>query len=295
MELRQLKYFIAVAEELHFRNAAQRLNISQPPLSRQIRRLEEDIKVHLFVRNKRGVSLTPAGKRFLPYAKNILKSIDLAAEVARQGNPKAVTLGFVSSASMLLPPVLRRVRETHPTIELKMIEAGSQRQKDMIRAGELDIALVRGPWSCPGVISEAVQDDDLSIILANDHPRATDSTLKLADLAAEPFVFFPRELGPGFFDTVMSACNQAGFAPELTQVAGSTLTIIALVAAGQGYSLMPTRLATSSRGVTVRRPQDLTAQTQLSIAYPEGRESWELTASIVHAFKDLAASAYERN
>src|SRR5258706_7864457 len=108
MELRHIKYFLAVAEELHFRKAAEALHISQPPLSQQIRQLEEELKIALFVRNKRGVSLTPAGKRLLPHARRILAAVDAAILVTRQGAPNLVKIGFVSSAAMLLSPVMHR-------------------------------------------------------------------------------------------------------------------------------------------------------------------------------------------
>ncbi|HWA44984.1 MAG TPA: LysR substrate-binding domain-containing protein [Hypericibacter adhaerens] len=288
MELRHIKYFLAVAEELHFRKAAEALHISQPPLSQQIRQLEDELKVALFARNKRGVSLTPAGKRFLPHARRILAAVDSAVLVTRQGVPNLVKIGFVSSASMLLAPIMKRFRDGHPTVDLRLVEASTSRQGDMLRAGELDIGLLRAPWTSPGFVTETVARDKLAIILANDHPRAGDPKLKLADLADERFVFFPRELGPGYFDTVMAACNRAGLAPDLDQVAGSTLTIINLVAAGQGFSLVPLQLAAMSKGVTVHLPDDLEAETLLVAAYVEDKKDAELTRSLVTIFRTCA-------
>ncbi|QEX17289.1 LysR family transcriptional regulator [Hypericibacter terrae] len=288
MELRHIKYFLAVAEELHFRKAAETLHISQPPLSQQIRQLEEELKVPLFVRNKRGVSLTPAGKRFLPYAQRILAAVDSAILVTRQGVPDRVKFGFVSSAAMLLSPVMHRFREAHPSVDLRMVEASTSRQGDMLRAGELDVGLLRAPWASPGFISEIVARDKLAIILANDHPRANDPKLKLADLVHERFVFFPRELGPGYFDSVMAACNRAGLAPELDQIAGSTLTIINLVAAGQGFSLVPSQLAAISKGVTARIPKDLDGDTLLVAAYAQDKKDAELTRSLVKIIRACA-------
>jgi DNA-binding transcriptional LysR family regulator len=285
MELRHIKYFLAVAEELHFRRAAEILHISQPPLSQQIRQLEEELRVELFVRDRRRVSLTPAGKRFLPYARRVLAAVDSAVLVARQGEPNSLRIGFVSSSAMLLPSIIKKFRECNPSVDLHLVEASTSRQGDMLRTGELDIGLLRAPWASQGFISEVVSRDKLSIVLANDHPLANDPTLKLADLVNERFVFFPRELGPGFFDTVMAACNRAGFAPELDQVAGSTLTIVSLVAAGQGFSLVPSQLAATSKGVTSRITSDLDAETVLVAAYAADKKDSDLTKSLVEIVK----------
>lgn len=290
MKLRQIEYFVAVAEELHFRNAARRLNISQPPLSQQIRQLEEHLRIELFVRNKRGVSLTAAGRRLLPHARRILETVETASKAARYGETNILTIGFVSSASLLLAPAIRRIRELYPGIDLRMIEANTVRQGDMLRAGLLDIALVRGPWACANFVAEVVAREDLVLILAADHPRAADPTIKLADLAAEPFVFFSRELGPAFFDAVVGACNRAGFSPELNQVAGSTLTMIALVASGQGFSLIPRKLAAVANGIVAVQPPDLDATTTLLAAYHESRKQAEPIPSIVRIFRDFSAA-----
>jgi DNA-binding transcriptional LysR family regulator len=288
MNLRQIKYFVAVSEELHFRNAARRLNISQPPLTRQIKDLEEDLGVALFVRGKHGVSPTPAGRRLLPHAQRILKSVETASRAARWGESNSITIGFVSSASVLVPSISRQIRACNPEIDLQLIEEGSARQHDMLRVGELDIALVRGPWANTGYISEEVSRDKLALIVPNDHPRAGDLDLKLADLASESFVFFPRELGPGFFDTAINACYAAGFSPVMNQVAGSTLTMIALVASGQGFSLVPSSLAVMARGVTVLYPSDLNSTTQLLAAYPEECKRSEPTASVIKVLKGFS-------
>lgn len=287
MNLRQLEYFVAVAEDLHFRNAARRLNISQPPLSRQIKELEEDLKVELFVRGQGGVSLTLAGRRLLPHARRILKSIITARRAARGDESNAISIGFVSSASVLVPLFSQHIRAHFPEIDLRLTEAGSARQSDMLRVGELDIALLRGPWAKAGFISEDVRRDNLALIVPVDHPRAGDPDLKLADLASEPFVFFPRDLGPGFFDTAMSACHAAGFSPTITQVAGSTLTMIALVASGQGFSLVPSSLAAMAKGVKILNPSDLNSTTLLLAAYPKTRKLTEPTASIIEILKQF--------
>lgn len=285
MELRHIRYFIAVAEDLHFRKAAERLGISQPPLSQQIRQLEEYLKVPLFTRDRRGVSLTPAGKRFLPYARRIIAAVHSGVTIAREGAPNSLKIGFVSSASMLLVPIMRKFRETHPDVELTIVEASTSKQSEMLTTGELDVGLLRAPWARAGFISEVVAHDKLCLILANDHPLADKPGLKLADLVNERFVFFHRELGPGFFDTAIAACNRAGFSPHLDQVAGSTLTIVSLVAAGQGFSLVPSLLAATSNGVTVRPTSDLDADTQLIAAYQVEKKDSTIIRSLVEIIK----------
>ena len=288
MKIRQIEYFVAVAEELHFRNAATRLNVSQPPLSQQIQELEKHLGVVLFSREKAGVSLTPAGRRLLPHARRILESIEAASKAARHDVIKALNVGFVSSASPMLAPIIRQIRESFPDIDLRMIEANSARQADMLRSGSIDLALVRGPWTCAGFAREVIAEEQLALILATDHPRAADPDLKLADLADEPFVFFPRELGPGFFDTVVGACSRAGFSPELNQIAGSTLTMIALVASGQGFSLVPARLASVAKGIAALYPSDLNATTVLLAAFHESRRQMEPIPSIIRIFKEFS-------
>ena len=287
MNLRQLKYFVAVSEDLHFRNAARRLNISQPPLSRQIKELEEDLRVELFVRGRRGVSLTPGGRRLLPYARRILKSVETARQAAQGDDNNTITIGFVSSASVLIPSIAQKIRARIPEIDLRLIEAGSAQQGDMLRVGELDIALLRGPWSNIEYASEEIRRDNLALIVPNDYLRAGDPDLKLADLASEPFVFFPRELGPSFFDTAISACHAAGFSPTINQVVGSTLTMIALVASGQGFSLVPANLADMAKGVTVHKPSDLNSTTLLLAVYAKAGKLNKSTASIIEILKQF--------
>lgn len=285
MELRHIRYFIAVAEELHFRKAAELLHISQPPLSQQIRQLEEYLKVPLFNRDRRGVSLTVAGKRFLPYARRIVAAVQSGVTVAREGTPNSLKIGFVSSASMLLVPIMRKFREIHPDVDLRISEASTSRQSEMLTTGELDVGLLRAPWARPGFMSDVVARDKLCLVLANDHPLADKPGLKLADLVNERFVFFHRELGPGFFDTAIAACNRAGLSPQLDQVAGSTLTIVSLVAAGQGFSLVPSILAATSNGVTARTPEDLDAETLLVAAYQTEKRDNAIIRSLVDIIK----------
>ncbi|MCL4067973.1 LysR family transcriptional regulator [Pseudomonas sp. GX19020] len=288
MDLRQLRYFVAVAEELHFRNAAQKLHISQPPLSQQIRQLEDYVGQALFNRDTKGVRLTPAGRRLLPHARRAIKAAEIAFGAVQRAEGETLRLGFVSSSSVLLPAILKGFREAWPETELRLTEANSVRQGEMLLEGELDVALIRGPWRAPGFVTEEVSVDRLVLVLAEDHPRVGDPTLRLADLAVEPFVFFSRDIGPGYFDAVMGACMTAGFSPEVSQVVGSTLTMVALVSAGCGYSLVPESVAAVTRGVAVLCPPDLTAVSTLHAVFPETAASSPAVMSIIDAIRDQA-------
>lgn len=284
MELRHIRYFVAVAEELHFRRAAERLNVSQPPLSQQIRGLEEELGVALFHRNRRAVSLTPAGRRFLPRARRILSEIDAAILLTRHGSAQAFAIGFVSSATSLMAPVLRRLRAAHPGIELHLVEGSTSQQADMLRTGEIDVGFLRPPVPGRDINTEILMREPLALILANDHPLAGRPALKLADMARERFVLFPRALGPGLFDSIIVACRKAGFSPEIDQMGESMLTILGLVAAGQGVSLVPASLAREASGVVFHQPGDLDEMTALAAAYSIER----LGSPFIRTFIDAA-------
>lgn len=284
MELRHIRYFVAVAEELHFRRAAERLNVSQPPLSQQIHGLEEELGVALFHRNRRAVSLTPAGRRFLPRARRILSEIDAAILLTRHGSAQAFTVGFVSSATSLMAPVLRHLRAIHPDIELHLVEGSTSQQADMLRTGEIDVGFLRPPVPGRDINTEVLMREPLALILANDHPLAGRTGLKLADMARERFVLFPRALGPGLFDSIIVACRKAGFSPEIDQMGESMLTILGLVAAGQGVSLVPASLAREASGVVFHQPDDLDEMTVLAAAYSVER----LGSPFIRTFIDAA-------
>lgn len=287
MELRHIRYFVAVAEELHFRRAAERLNVSQPPLSQQIRQLEEELGVALFHRNRRNVSLTPAGRRFLPRARRILSEVDTAILLTKRGSAQAFTVGFVSSATSLMAPILRNFRSAHPEIDLRLVEGSTSQQGDMLRTGEIDVGFLRPPVPGRGINTEILMREKLALILANDHPLAGRSELKLADMARERFVLFPRPLGPGLFDSIIVACRKAGFSPEIDQIGESMLTILGLVAAGQGVSLVPASLSREASGVVFHQPSDLEEETVLAAAYSIERLGSPFIRTFIDAVREM--------
>ena len=242
-DLRRLRYFVAVAEELHFGRAARRLNVSQPPLSVQIRTLEREIGAPLLVRTQRRVELTEAGRVLLEEARRLLGQADAAVVHARRAAEGAVgrlTIGFVSTVDYsILPPLVRRFRQKHPGIALTLLELTGDRQQALLQSGELDLGLSILPSPAPALASRPVFREPLIAAVPANHPLAVRRRTTLRSLAAEPFIQFPRELAPGLYDLAIAACQKAGFTPHLAQEAIQMQTILGLVAAGLGVALVP--------------------------------------------------------
>ncbi len=243
IELRHLRYFVAVAEELHFGRAAQTLGMAQPPLSQQIKRLEARLGVALFRRNRRHVELTDIGAVLLDEARALLAHASRVNEAVRRaaaGTAGTVRMGFVGSAAHeVLPALLRRFREAVPDARVTLTELATTEQVTAIADGTMDAGLVRMPISSTDVATRPLVEEPLVIALPDFHPLAHRRRLPLAALADQPFVLFGRQLNPLFHDEVISACHDAGFSPDVVQEAGEMPTIVSLVAAGLGVSLVP--------------------------------------------------------
>ncbi|WAI81399.1 MULTISPECIES: LysR family transcriptional regulator [Achromobacter] len=245
MELRHLRYFTAVAEELHFTRAAARLGIGQPPLSQQIQQLEREIGTPLFLRLPRGVDLTEAGARFLEDARAILASADRAIDTARRlgrGERGAITVGFTASAVFhpYLPRAIRAYRDRYPDVRVTLTESNTISLLRGLRLGEVDVAFVRPPYLLdPEFESERVLDEPMLVALPPDHPLSRRRSVPIAALADEDFVLYPRPIGAGLYDAIQSACQRAGFAPRVIQEAPQMASIVSLVAAGVGISVVP--------------------------------------------------------
>ena len=242
-DLRRLRYFVAVAEELHFGRAARRLNVSQPPLSVQIRTLEREIGTPLLIRTQRRVELTEAGRVLLEEARRLLDQAEAAVVHARRAAEGAVgrlTIGFVSTVDYsILPPLVRRFRQKHPGIALKLLELTGDRQQALLQSGELDLGLSILPSPASSLTMRPVFREPLIAAVPANHPLAGRRRIALRSLAAEAFVQFPRELAPGLYDLAIAACQKAGFTPHLAQEAIQMQTILGLVAAGLGVALVP--------------------------------------------------------
>jgi DNA-binding transcriptional LysR family regulator len=281
MELRHLRYFVAVAEELHFGRAAQRLRIAQPPLSRQIRDLEREIGTPLFERVARGVELTPAGQAFLSEARLTLAQAERAQRTAlraAQGETGRLRVGFVEAAtySGILPDVLGFFRAHLPDIGLSLLELDSQEQAEWLRDGRIDLGLLHSPpadadrW----LHLESVYGDPMVTALPHMHRLAGRARLALGDLATEPFVLFPRTSAPALYDDIITRCRAAGFGPRVVQEAAGWHTIAALVAAGVGVSFVPRSLAQHGRPLVSYKPaRDFAVELQLSAVWRRGRRS----------------------
>jgi DNA-binding transcriptional LysR family regulator len=290
VELRQLRYFVAVAEELHFRRAAERLHISQPPLSQQIRALEEELGFQLLVRTRRRVELTPAGAAFLRDARTLLAELDGAVATARRidaGQTGRLRISFVGSALFsIVPGMVERFRRSRPLVAIELRERPTVDQLRGVRAGLVDVGLVRPPIEDDaGLRAQHVLRERMVAALPAGHPLATLSRVPLRRLAAEPLVLFPRDQAPGFHDLLIDALAGARSTPRVIQYAPEMLTIIGLVAAGTGVSLVPesvNRLALD--GVTYR-PVSGAPQSELVAITREGEDSTLVRAFVGEAMQ----------
>ncbi|VVN97121.1 LysR family transcriptional regulator [Pseudomonas fluorescens] len=246
MELRHLRYFIAVAEELHFGRAAQVLGISQPPLSQQIQALEQEVGARLFERTNRRVELSEAGRLFLEEARLVLAQVDKAADVARRaqlGELGELKIGFTSSApfNSNIPQAIFAFRQSFPAVHLNLREMSSTQVADALVDQSIQVGLMR-PLPLPDSLSVVeLMREPLVAVLSSKHPLVVGSEegLYLSALAPESFVFFPRSYGSGLYTQLLSLAREAGFSPHFAQEAGEAMTIIGLVAAGLGVSVLP--------------------------------------------------------
>ncbi|BDB17236.1 LysR family transcriptional regulator [Pseudomonas sp. CYM-20-01] len=246
MELRHLRYFIAVAEELHFGRAAQVLGISQPPLSQQIQALEQEVGARLFERTNRRVELSEAGRLFLQEARLVLAQVDKAADVARRaqlGELGELKIGFTSSApfNSSIPQAIFAFRQAFPAVHLNLQEMSSTEVAESLMDESIQVGLMR-PLPLPDSLSVVeLMREPLVAVLNAGHPlvHGSERGLHLAQLADEPFVFFPRTYGSGLYAQLLNLCRDAGFSPHFAQEAGEAMTIIGLVAAGLGVSVLP--------------------------------------------------------
>lgn len=247
MELRHLRYFCAVADWQGFNRAARALHISQSAISDQIIDLEEEIGVRLVNRSRRRVSMTPAGETFLADARKILADVGSATDRARRssrGEIGALRIAFlVWGASSFLPRMIREFRQLHPDVHLSLMEMLPNAQSEALIGGSLDIGFTRRPQPPHDaqLRFETLYFDPFMAVLPVDHPLAR-GWLKLKDLANESFVLCEREISPALFDRITSLCEQAGFAPKIVQTSNVLSSVLALVEAGEGITLIPSSL-----------------------------------------------------
>ncbi len=276
MELRHLRYFVAVAEEGHFGRAAQRLHLAQPTLSRQIQDFERELGFALIDRSRRQIELTDAGTVMLDHARRLFESVDLAVREAHRaslGHTGRIAVAYPSSLAYSgLPNLLRCYRSRFPDIEVQLRELPPQEQLEWLREGRLDVGFLRAPFDDPAIDSELFLREALMIALPSDHPLATRRSVALEQLAHEPFVLCPRTHAPGYLDLLMRLCLDAGFHPHVTQEA-PLRDILSMVAAGFGVSIVPASLRNSHRAGLALLPIVGRPHTELHVAWQHDRSS----------------------
>jgi DNA-binding transcriptional LysR family regulator len=257
--IRHLWLFLAVAEEEHFGRAAKRLGMSQPPLTDQIQILEQALKVKLFERSRRGTKLTSVGAAILPAVKKFaeqLERLELAVREAATGQRSMLTVGAITSAMVeVLPPLIEKMKATHPDVTISMREIDSVEAVPLLQSGDIDLAFARLEGELgTGLKSIPLREDRLAVALPREHPLASKSRIRLASLAEEDFVMFYRRVSPGYFDSLVTACRNAGFSPRIVHEVGSVASQLAFVGCGQGVALIPSAMKKMAGETAVVRP-----------------------------------------
>ena len=295
LELRQLRYFVAVAEEKHFGRAALRLHMTQPPLSQTIQALEEMLGTALFVRTKRSVALTPAGLALLPEAQRILQqasTLPSLVQRAANGASGLLSLSFISSADYsILPPLLQRFRARYPQVQIDLREATTDIQLDDLMQGKIDAGLLLPPL--PAKASATldylpVLSEPLIAALPSGIVRGK-GAVSLKNLRELPLIIFPRRISPAFHDTILSCFRDAGVTPHIGQEAIQMQTIVGLVSAGMGMALVPQSVSNLQRpGVDYRPINGKIPLIETGLAWRRDSSS-----AVLRAFLDMVANPTE--
>jgi len=278
VDVKRLRYFIAVAEELHFGRAAERLNIAQPALSRQIVNLESAIGATLFNRLRNQISLTRAGEILLPSAHDILTRISDAAKLTRRaakGHTGSISIGFVGSATYsALPTILNSFRKMTPDVDLNLRAMNTAELHTNLVDRRIDAAFARPEINDPEIVNQEVLTEDLVVALPDQEPLTELDELSLSDLATRPFVLYPRNPRPSFADTIIKLCQEDGYSPKVAHETMDLQTALSLVAIGAGVSIVPASVELSQRqGVICRPLEKPVPTTTLSLAYRRDNHS----------------------
>ena len=243
LEIRHLRYFFAVAQELHFGRAARRLGIAQPPLSQQIAALEKLLGATLFNRSSRHVQLTAAGSALRDEASKILalrERLQSVVAAAASGQSGILSVGFSASASLgLLPPLFREFRRRFPDVQLFFREGTTDDHLSAVDAGVIDLAVIRGPVTRPRLRVETLCREAVMLALPTNHPLSSHETVEWTALAEYDFVMFPRPAAPALYDAIIAQCSRARFSPKIVHEATEWSTVSALIAAGAGLGFAP--------------------------------------------------------
>lgn len=288
VELRHLRYFVAVAEELHFGRAAVRLHMAQPPLSQAIRRLEDAVGCALLARTSRSVRLTAAGTAFLDRARRTLRNVEDDVHEARsigRGETGLLNVGFVGSATLSsLPGILRRHLDAYPDVQLRLHESFTSRVIAGLQAGDVDLGIVRDPEPTDGLVSTLLTEEPFVAVLPAGHPHAGDPSVSVAVLAGTPFVSPPRSGGVRAFEKPLTLCEEHGFRPRIAHEASHWLTILRLVGAGLGVSIAPASVrGIATDDVACVPLRETRVRSELALLHREGE-----ARPMVHAFARVA-------
>jgi DNA-binding transcriptional LysR family regulator len=283
MNFQRLRYFVVVAEELNFSRAAERLHMAQPPLSYQIKRLEEELGAQLFHRTKRSVRLTDAGRLLLVEARGLLVHAEQTASVVHrvgQGEVGRLSVGFVpSAANQILPPLLRTFGERFPSVELLLREVDPDRLLGSLGDGRVDVGFLYLPFEADSLDSRPVSREPFVAALPDTHPLADEPRVTLEALAEEPFVLTPRYQEAGLRDKIVAHCRRAGFEPRVVQEAWLMQTTVSLVAGGIGVTLVPASLQNLQRtGVVYKQIEGMSPEIELGVVWPRDAPSAVLRA-----------------
>ncbi|VVE72865.1 LysR family transcriptional regulator [Pandoraea captiosa] len=287
VDVRLLRYFIAVAETGHMTRAAERLGIGQPPLSQQIRVLETQLGVTLFERLPRGMALTDAGQAFLSDAYEVVRKLDQAVDDVRRvaaGVKGRLSVGFTSSAALhpFVPTVIRAFRSDAPSVSLMLDESSTGELLDGLRDGHIDVAFIRQPQGNTGEITVVqVLEEPMVLAVPSAHPlartgrggksaKSVNADVPMTAIASEKLILYRRRAGQGLYDAIIAACHGAGFSPAIEQEAPRLLTTLSLVAAGLGVSVVPASLMRMQIEGIVYRPLTPPPRAPLCCAYREG-------------------------
>ena len=292
MELRHLRYFVTVAEELHYGRAAKRLRMTQPPLSQQIRQLEDELGVQLFRRRGRNVELTDAGRVFLEEAQGTLVQAEHAVQNARRaarGEIGKLDIGLVVTAAYrVVPSILHHFRERNPGVKVVLHELTTPEQTQALHDEKIDVGFLRLPVFSNILEIETVFREPLVVALPENHLLAAEEEIPLKKLANEQFILSPPRLRLAWHDQIMCLCQQAGFIPQITQQAVHVETIMGLVAVGMGITLLPASIGEWRRRGLVYKPlADVNVLVDMAVAWRKSASN-----SVLRAFLEIVREVY---
>lgn len=274
MDRRSLECFIALAEELHFHRAAERCHISQPGLSQQLRRLEDQLQVQLLSRSKRHVALTRAGAAFLDEARKILRSMSRAVDLARQTDHGVIgqlRVGATASAMfIMMPELIKRFTELLPQVRVQVFHMTTAEQEVALRDGEIHVGIGHPPLTDTQLTCDLLAELPFDVVVSSSNPLSRKARLSLKDLAEETFILFPRDVGPRLYDHIISLCHQQGFSPRRIIEVAPAQSIVAMAACNAGVGFVASKVQHYDRRHAVfRRLSGIAPQLTLGAAYQD--------------------------